>query len=125
MKTTLSFRLCHNPFLSLRAEGEAIPRLLRSLWSLAMTLWTIPIVLLCLFLLIGCASSKNLLKNSETQEGERLYKIKCASCHRLFPPAKHTKEQWKEYVEKYGSKIHLTQDEKNKILEYLTTTIIK
>lgn len=77
--------------------------------------------LLCLLLLIGCSSSRLMVKNSETLEGEKLYKIKCASCHRLLPPEKYTKEQWKEYVEKYGQRIHLEQEEINKILEYLTT----
>lgn len=50
-------------------------------------------------------------------EGERLYRSKCASCHRLLPPKKYSDEKWEEYVIKYGKKIK--EEERQKILEYL------
>lgn len=56
-------------------------------------------------------------KKSPMTEGERLYRRKCASCHRLLPPKKYSDEKWEEYVIKYGKKIK--EQDKQKILEYL------
>ena len=67
----------------------------------------------------GCVSQSKYIK-TEGNEGERLYRAKCTSCHRLMSPAEHQAEKWTVYVEKYGNKIGLTDEEKKKILDYLT-----
>lgn len=72
--------------------------------------------LICLLILVipsvGLAAKKKPLS-----ESERLYRSKCASCHRLLPPKKYSDEKWEEYVIKYGKK--LKEEEKQRILEYL------
>lgn len=57
------------------------------------------------------------VEKSPLKESERLYRSKCASCHRLLPPKKYSDEKWEEYVIKYGKK--LKEEEREKILEYL------
>lgn len=75
-----------------------------------------PGVIIFLFL-TGCAG---LQLKEPMVEGEKLYRQKCASCHRLLPKEEYSKEKWRESVEKYGNNINLTPEEKNKILKYLT-----
>jgi hypothetical protein len=49
--------------------------------------------------------------------GEKLYRAKCSSCHRVIAPGDHDEEEWRLYVDKYGKK--MTDEEKKVVLEYL------
>lgn len=51
------------------------------------------------------------------EPGERLYRGKCSSCHRLISPHEHDDKTWLVYVEKYGK--NLSAAEKNLIMQYL------
>ena len=55
----------------------------------------------------------------EVSSGEKLYRSKCRTCHTLIEPKKFKDEEWKTFVEKYGSRVHLSVEEKEKILKYL------
>lgn len=79
------------------------------------------ILILSLFIFSWSNLSQAKEKSSRFKEGDRLYRSKCTSCHRLLPPEDYPMEQWQEYVEKYGKKIK--EEEKNKILEYLENEI--
>ncbi len=55
-------------------------------------------------------------------DGERLYRAKCTSCHRVYQPREQTKEQWVKTVDKMLAlrKVTLTPEERAQILRYLT-----
>jgi hypothetical protein len=50
-------------------------------------------------------------------EGERLYKAKCSSCHNIIAPSRHNMQSWRFYVDKYGK--NMTDIEKMIVLKYL------
>lgn len=52
-------------------------------------------------------------------EGERLYRTRCASCHRLRDPADHTRADWAWALREFGPRAHLTEAQAAAILEYL------
>jgi len=54
---------------------------------------------------------------AEMSRGQRLYASKCSSCHSLIAPQRHSKDEWIQYVDKYGQKI--TVEDKQILLEYL------
>ena len=70
-------------------------------------------IVAALTLVHGCVSL-----TAELSEGERLYRAKCSSCHRLIGPEEHGAPAWRHYVDEYGQP--LTSDEKHRILEFLT-----
>lgn len=51
--------------------------------------------------------------------GERLYRSRCASCHRLRDPAEQTRERWALAVRTYGPRAHLAPEEQARVLEWL------
>jgi cytochrome c5 len=55
----------------------------------------------------------------QMSDGEKLYRAKCSSCHRVIAPGDHEEEEWRLYVEKYGKK--MTDEEKRIVLGYLAT----
>ena len=69
-------------------------------------------------LICGCVTSSTYVKSSS--RGESLYRGKCRSCHRLISRDKHSAAKWADAVERYGSKIDLSDEEKAEILRYLT-----
>lgn len=66
-------------------------------------------------LLVSCATSR---PRTETK-GERLYKTRCTDCHRLIAPEMYTQEEWNKFLEKYGEKANLTDEDKEQIADYL------
>jgi mono/diheme cytochrome c family protein len=54
-----------------------------------------------------------------SSQGERLYRAKCASCHRLRQPDEHTIEGWERGLAKHGPQAHLTDDEREAIRGFL------
>jgi len=69
-----------------------------------------------LFLLaVACGSAPS----RPITEGERLYRAKCASCHRLYEPAQ--RKDWPKVVDKMEAekKIHLSPEERAEIVGFL------
>ena len=67
---------------------------------------------------VPCGDSPQALAaGKELSEGDRLYRAKCTSCHRLLKPKDYPDEKWQEAVKKFGKK--LTDEERKKILEHL------
>lgn len=81
---------------------------------LVLSLWVF--ILSIILLLVGCAGS---LDKGPWTQGQRLYRAKCRSCHKLINPKKHSDEEWKVFVEKYSEKSNLTESERRQILQYL------
>jgi hypothetical protein len=55
-------------------------------------------------------------------EGERTYRAKCTSCHRVYEPHEETPAQWVKTIDKMEAlkKVKLTPEERAEILQYLT-----
>lgn len=53
------------------------------------------------------------------EEGERLYRAHCASCHRLRDPAEQTRERWVWAVGHYGPRAHLDAAEQARVVAWL------
>jgi hypothetical protein len=74
--------------------------------------WSASVIAILVFV-HGCVSL-----TAELSEGERLYRAKCSSCHRLIGPEEHDAPAWRHYVDEYGQ--GLTGNEKQRILYFLT-----
>jgi mono/diheme cytochrome c family protein len=83
---------------------------------LALTIWPVISLSLLFFGSVGCESGSG-LSSSQMSPGEKLYRAKCASCHRLRDPKTQTDDEWPEYVEEYGKK--LRAEDKALITSYL------
>jgi mono/diheme cytochrome c family protein len=68
-------------------------------------------------LLAACATAGE--ARGPGNEGERLYRTHCASCHRLRAPGEHTREEWGALVFRYAPRAHLTEGEEAVVLRYL------
>jgi hypothetical protein len=66
-------------------------------------------------LLAGCSGY---IRGTELSEGERLYRSRCSACHMLIEKDALSRDGWELAVKRYGEK--LKEEEKKKILEYLT-----
>jgi cytochrome c5 len=75
--------------------------------------------LLFIFTLILACGTNVSKVTPEVSSGEKLYRSKCRTCHTLIEPKKFKDEEWKTFVEKYGSRAHLSVEDKEKILKYL------
>ena len=55
-------------------------------------------------------------------DGERTYRAKCTSCHRVYEPAEQTPAQWVKTIDKMEAlkKVTLGAEERAQILQYLT-----
>ena len=52
-------------------------------------------------------------------QGERLYRSKCAACHRAYPPASRDREKWAEVLSRMAPKARLSDAERALVLEHL------
>jgi len=86
---------------------------------LALAIWPLFVLPILLAGGLGCESGGQ-LKSSKMSPGEKLYRARCASCHRLIDPKSQTDDEWPEYVEQYGKKLN-TADQAL-ILSYLQAT---
>lgn len=73
-----------------------------------------------LVLAAACSSAPSRPMSS----GERLYRSKCTSCHRVHEPHEYTPQQWAGIIDKMEAekKVHLSQDDRSEILGYLGGT---
>jgi mono/diheme cytochrome c family protein len=52
-------------------------------------------------------------------QGERLYRSKCAGCHRAYPPQQLDAERWAEVLGRMAPRAKLSDGERAAILEYV------
>jgi hypothetical protein len=53
----------------------------------------------------------------EMSDGEKLYRAKCSSCHKIIAPSRFNRDIWLRYIEKFGGK--MTDEERLVVLQYL------
>ena len=75
-----------------------------------------------LFLLFGVLGLSILVHGChdvmvEMSDGEKLYRAKCSSCHKIIAPSRFNRDIWLRYIEKFGGK--MTDEEKLVVLRYL------
>ena len=72
-----------------------------------------------LLLLTGCAGSST---RPPLSDGERVYRTKCGSCHRLHDRSEYPTEKWSKLVAEMErkKKVRLSADQRALILGYLT-----
>lgn len=56
-------------------------------------------------------------------EGKSIYEASCAKCHKLFSPAKHTKEEWTGVLNRMAPKARINEQQKNLVYVYLTNSL--
>lgn len=56
---------------------------------------------------------------------EKLYRNRCAKCHKMYDPAKYTTQQWDIWMDKMGKKARLKGSQKEAVVEYVETTFRK
>lgn len=55
-------------------------------------------------------------------EGKSIYEASCARCHKLFSPAKHTKEDWVGVLDRMAPKAKINEEQKHLVYIYLTNS---
>ncbi|GAC1547054.1 MAG: hypothetical protein NVS2B9_14110 [Myxococcales bacterium] len=67
---------------------------------------------------LGCGGGR---PRGPVSDGERVYRSKCAACHRLYEPGERTRDQWESALAKMErlKKVRLTPEEEDLILGYL------
>jgi hypothetical protein len=75
-----------------------------------------------LLLLLAAAACSSGPPRPPLSEGERTYRAKCTSCHRIYEPHEQTPEQWVRTLDKMVAlkKVTLEPEERAQILQYLT-----
>jgi mono/diheme cytochrome c family protein len=76
-------------------------------------------VLLAAVLCLGACATGGAAARPEGEDGERLYRGHCASCHRLRDPAERTGEGWAWAVGHYGPRAHLGAAEQARVVAWL------
>lgn len=51
--------------------------------------------------------------------GGRLFRSKCAACHRAYPPGERTRAQWAGVMVRMATRAHLTEAERASLLDWL------
>lgn len=59
----------------------------------------------------------NSCSEAAAQDGDSLYRAKCAACHKVYPPQKYTYQKFETYVARYGKA--LSEEERQRLLGYL------
>ena len=57
---------------------------------------------------------------TQLQAGRALYVEKCGSCHALVLPEKHSKQEWKHFLDEMQQKASINDPQKEQILMYLS-----
>ena len=68
---------------------------------------------------LGCSSGP---PRPPMSDGERTYRAKCTSCHRVYQPAEQTPSQWVKTIDTMEAlkKVSLAPEERAQILQYLS-----
>jgi mono/diheme cytochrome c family protein len=67
---------------------------------------------------LACAGSPA-PQGGPAAQGERLYRSKCAACHRAYSPASRDRAAWAEALSKMAPRAKLSDAERATVLEYL------
>jgi mono/diheme cytochrome c family protein len=67
---------------------------------------------------LACAGSPA-PQGGPSAQGERLYRAKCAACHRAYPPASRDRAAWAEALSKMAPRAKLSDAERASVLQYL------
>ena len=72
-----------------------------------------------LLALAACSSGR---PRAAISDGERTYRAKCTSCHRVYEAAEQTPAQWSKTLDKMEAlkKVTLAAEERAQILQYLS-----
>jgi cytochrome c2 len=71
-------------------------------------------------LVVACATTSGALPVSPGEEGAaRLYRSKCAACHRLYGPADHGPGEWPAILDRMAGRAHLDAEQRATIERYL------
>jgi mono/diheme cytochrome c family protein len=74
--------------------------------------------LVALLLAAGACTRREAGAAPPQPDAARLYRLKCASCHRLKEPAEHDAATWQRAVERFGR--HLSTEERAALAAYLS-----
>lgn len=72
---------------------------------------------LLILVTIAAGAGHMLLDDADAKSSDTLYRAKCASCHRVYPPGNYTYEKFETYVARYGK--GLEPEERGRLLDYL------
>jgi mono/diheme cytochrome c family protein len=84
-------------------------------------------VLFLSIIIIGCSQSLYLPASADAAQqekllnGRKLYVARCSGCHNLHFPKEYTAEQWKSNLDEMQVKAKISDEQKQLILEYLTS----
>ena len=59
------------------------------------------------------------LTEQETRAARKLYQVKCAKCHKFYPPDQYSDEDWHMWMEKMAKKSKLKPAQSNLLNRYL------
>jgi len=68
-------------------------------------------------------ASTDAKKQEQLLAGRKLYVNHCSGCHNLYLPKRFTTNQWKKNVDEMQSRAKITDQEKQLIIEYLTSQL--
>jgi mono/diheme cytochrome c family protein len=89
----------------------------RGLRRLARSLRLLAGALACALSCISASSAE--LSSPSAINGEKLYRSRCAKCHKMYDPAKYSDQQWQIWMEKMGSKARLKPEQKKAVADYV------
>jgi hypothetical protein len=78
---------------------------------------TVVVTAVLLALLAACAGAPSAPQGAS--DPERLYRTKCAACHRPYEPASRTRAEWTAVLGRMSKKAHLTPAETDTIGGFL------
>jgi mono/diheme cytochrome c family protein len=71
---------------------------------------------------VGKGVAKELAVSNVLSEGKSMYEVNCAKCHKLYDKNSFTPEEWTPIVMRMQKKARITDEQREKIYEYLTTS---
>lgn len=54
----------------------------------------------------------------QVKKAEKLFKLKCVKCHKLYDPADYDGQEWDRWMEKMKKKAHLNEDQHQLLVRY-------
>jgi hypothetical protein len=73
--------------------------------------------------LSACAGSGKRNVTDNQQPGRKLYYAKCAKCHKLYPPANYSDEDWKMWMGKMKKKAKLNDEQEAQLSLYINENL--
>lgn len=73
-------------------------------------------------LALACAGSPAAPSSEAGAAGDRLYRSKCAACHRAYPPSSRDRATWAQVLSRMAPKAKLSEAEREQILGFLQSS---